>query len=318
MYFPYVRGKQFELLALKEVADIVGQAGVMTPVIEPIKAPDGGLQRCFDALRNNDVEPVLIVNPSVGDLAHEPLSEEVVNFINAFTEVPWLLGVIITERTDVEDLFAQIRSRVKSRFRIALIHNGYADDLELLQRVTRSLEREYDLISDTLRRARFRRILDSSSAVIMHDGFPAQERNAAFLDREASVFNEDIVYFREEGWQGFGDYLTVGRGWSEGGFTPRAVAIHWTYEPAPGDPIIIRHFTSESNGDIANVGGKFLEAARKLVAFLDEEGIHTRAAEVMRQHLGAGTYPGLGVVKKLSIQNHLELVSGILVRNEGL
>lgn len=148
---------------------------------------------------------------------------------------------------------------------------------------------------------------------MLRDPFPAEARNSDYLSKTESMFTEDHLFYEEEGWTGFSDYLTIGEPYSEGGFTPRAVAIHWTYEPSPGAAIMIRHFTSESDSDtIADVGGKFLQAARKLVAFLNNQGIHTRASEVMRTHLRDQTYPGLGIVKKLSIQNHLELVSGIL------
>ncbi|HBX76493.1 MAG TPA: hypothetical protein DEG43_02495, partial [Acidimicrobiaceae bacterium] len=146
--------------------------------------------------------------------------------------------------------------------------------------------------------------------------FPAEDRNSDYLPKLESMFTEDHLFYEEEGWYGFSDYVTIGEPYSESGFTPRAVAIHWTYEPIVGSPIMIRHFTSFSNHDsTADVGGKFLEAAGKLVSFLDAEGIHTHASEVMRTHFYDGTYPGLGIVKKLSVQNHLELVSGILSRS---
>lgn len=48
MYFPYLRGKQFELLALREIAPRLGYAQCVTPIIEPVRAPsDSGLDRCL-------------------------------------------------------------------------------------------------------------------------------------------------------------------------------------------------------------------------------------------------------------------------------
>jgi hypothetical protein len=183
---------------------------------------------------------------------------------------------------------------------------------ELLLELSSQLGRKFDLVDDALRQRHFRQFLANSTGVILHDGFRAEERNAGYLDREESVFTEDHLYYMEEGWGGFADYLTIGSGWTEGGFTPRAVAIHWTYQPESRAPIMIRHFTSESNGDTANVGGKFLEACAKLVRFLDERHLYGLAANTMRQHLESQTYPGLGIVKKLSVQNHLELMAAVL------
>jgi hypothetical protein len=171
------------------------------------------------------------------------------------------------------------------------------------------------VIDDRWRQRYFRALLADSAGVTLRDPFPSEDRNASYLEKDESIFTDDHLFFAEEGWVGFADYLTIGEPYNEGGFTPRAVAIHWTYEPDPGGPIMVRHFTSTNNGDTANVGGKFLEAAGKLVAFLDQHDIHTNASEVMRNQVATSSYPGLGIVKKLSIQNHLELVSGILSRS---
>lgn len=311
MYFPYLRGKQYELLALKELAPLLGGSGRIVPVIEPVKSPDGGLERCLGELWANDVEPVIVVNPSVGELSRELVSGAVASFV-AGRPRTWNLGLVISEDTDVGGLLAEFQRLFTGTYTLTLIHDGVADDLELLREETTRLGRRYDLISDELRARHYRSFRDDAGSVIMHDGFPPEERNADYLPRAESTFNEDVLYYEDDGYVGFGDYLTIGKGWTEGGFTPRAVAIHWTYQPEAGTPIRIRHFTSESNGDLANVGGKFLEAAGKLVSFLDQHEIHTGAAEIMRRHVQNGTYPGLGIVKKLSIQNHLELVAGIL------
>lgn len=316
VYFPYLRGKQYELLALKEMATTLGTSGKIIPVIEPVKAADGGLQRCLDALVGAGVKPILVVNPSVGDLRSELVSTMLAAFVDRQElRTKCRLGLLITETTNVTMLLDEYERLFPGENELALIHEGLAVNLTLLQDESLRRGRKFDLISEDLRPRHYRSFLAHSAGVIMHDGFFPEERNAAYLAREESDFAEDFLYYRDEGWQGFGDYLTIGKGWSEGGFTPRAVAIHWTYEPAPDSPIRIRHFTSESNGDIANVGGKFLEAAGKLVRFLDGNNIHTGAAEVMRKHVREQTYPGLGIVKKLSVQNHLELMAAVLERS---
>lgn len=316
MYFPYLRGKQYELLSLKEMAPTLGQSGRVTPVIEPVKSPDGGLQRCISALVNNDVRPILVANPRVGELSGQELSSELRDFV-ASQSHNLRLALLIHEETQVASLLEDYSNSFGTTHQLTLIHDktpAELDDLEYLLTRSSELGREFDLISDELRERHYRKFRHSSTstAAIMHDGFAPADRNADYLPRAESMFSEDFLYFREDGYHGFGDYLTVGHGWQDGGFTPRAVAIHWTYQPEINSPIRIRHFTSESNENIANVGGKFLEAADKLISFLDENEIQTVASQVMRQHAFARTYPGLGIVKKLSIQNHLELIADIL------
>lgn len=312
MYFPYLRGKQYELLALKERAGLLSSGGVIVPVIEPVKEPDGGLDRCLNSLRESAVEVVVIANPQVGPLSGPGIATSISNYVQQHHKVQWNIGLLIDESTDVRDLLTQFRTELPAGSDLTLIHRGVSSDPTMLLEESARLGRKFDLVDDSLRQRHFRDFLASSTGVILHDGFRAEERNAGYLDREESVFTEDHLYYKEEGWGGFADYLTVGSGWTEGGFTPRAVAIHWTYQPQPEAPIMIRHFTSVSNGDMANVGGKFLEACTKLVRFLDERNFRGPAANTMRQHLETQTYPGLGIVKKLSIQNHLELMAAVL------
>ena len=37
MYFPYLRGKQFELIAIRELAEMLAASGKIIPIIEPVK-----------------------------------------------------------------------------------------------------------------------------------------------------------------------------------------------------------------------------------------------------------------------------------------
>ncbi|MCU1584527.1 MAG: hypothetical protein JWM49_1083 [Microbacteriaceae bacterium] len=313
MYFPYLRGKQFELLALKELSPLLGQRRNVLPIIEPVRKPDGGLTRCLASLSENQLKYAVVVNPSVGELHAEMIPDAIASYVQS-VKLPGepALAVLINETTDVRATLKDYANSYGNAFPLMLIHNGLAEDLEALRTGSDGLGRAYDVIDFDVRKAYFRAF--GNDQILLRDGFERAERNADYLNRGETDFSDDHLFYATEGYAGFGDYLTIGEGYAEGGFTPRAVAIHWTYESREGGPIKIRHFTSENNGDIANVGGKFLEAAEKLVGFLDRESIHTVASEVIRQQYANGTYPGLGIVKKLSIQNHLELVSTILAR----
>lgn len=318
MYFPYLRGKQYELLALKELSGLLGDQLKVVPIIEPVRSAAGsGLDRCLVALMETSVDFVLVLNPSVGELRTQHVAPDLADYLSQQDRsATWNLGLLVDENTDVNALIASYRATAETQQRrLTLIHKGISNGLSELPALTSNLRREFDVIDDRWRRRYFRDLLTTSRGVTLRDGFPGEERNSAYLTREESVFTDDHLFYEEENWYGFSDYVTIGESYSDGGFTPRAVAIHWTYEPQSGGPVMIRHFTSESNGDTSNVGGKFLEAVGKLVAFLDAHDIHTQASEVMRAHATNSTYPGLGIVKKLSIQNHLELMSGILSRS---
>ena len=96
----------------------------------------------------------------------------------------------------------------------------------------------------------------------------------------------------------------------DGGMLPYAVAIHMTYEKNH-DEIYVRHFVSDTNDDQSNIQRKFFEATIKLKVFFANRD-RTTAIDQLIQLLDDGKYPGLGIIKKLSIKNHIELMNRIL------
>ena len=122
-----------------------------------------------------------------------------------------------------------------------------------------------------------------------------------------SDFSEEFKYYTDDNFVGFSDFLTIGDIYSESGFLPRAVAIHLSY--IENDKIKIRHFTSDSNQDSSDIGGKFAEALQKLINWCDESNIdETEGIRIFKDLHNRGHFPGLGSIKKISTINHIELV----------
>lgn len=70
MYHPYFRGKQFELLAIREMAAVLAAAGFV-PIIEPVKGALTGLERALNSLIQAGGTAIVIVNPHHGDLSKD-------------------------------------------------------------------------------------------------------------------------------------------------------------------------------------------------------------------------------------------------------
>ncbi|HAF31177.1 MAG TPA: hypothetical protein DCG75_19230, partial [Bacteroidales bacterium] len=100
--------------------------------------------------------------------------------------------------------------------------------------------------------------------------------------------------------------------YSETGFLPYAVAIHLSYVDND-KKIRIKHFVSDSNDDASDIGGKFVEALKKLVNWCVEKNIpDTIAISQFKELYRTGHFPGLGSIKKLSIMHHIELVLNLI------
>ncbi|MEY8215943.1 MAG: sce7725 family protein, partial [Colwellia sp.] len=126
MYFPYFRGKQNELILMRDNAGIIGKGGVV-PIIEPVKSNTKPLLNTIKALVTEQAEFILITNSMCGDLVDD--DDETLNN-NVVTEELMkydglVLGFILSENTKVEELIA---FAVKYKdIDIALIHFGFLD-----------------------------------------------------------------------------------------------------------------------------------------------------------------------------------------------
>lgn len=79
MCFPYLRSKQFELIALCELASShVLDGNKVIPIIEPVKRGLKSIQTALRILHPLDVKVQLIVNPQVGELAGRKTSKPIV------------------------------------------------------------------------------------------------------------------------------------------------------------------------------------------------------------------------------------------------
>ena len=65
MYFPYFRGRQYELIALRELLDNSNYSQNIIPIIEPVKASPT-LFNTIEAYVKHNRKLIIIVNPLVG------------------------------------------------------------------------------------------------------------------------------------------------------------------------------------------------------------------------------------------------------------
>lgn len=307
MYFPYVRGKQFELIALRDLCGLFPNDILKTsPVIEPVKS-SSTLKSSLKELASKNVNFNVVINPRVGDLKnnHQVIIDILTENLNHYKN--YQLAVIIDafSSRQLDTLIPFIEGLNLDYNGVTLIHNAETttENIELL---SSSLNVVYNLIYFSKTSRRYYREFEQNTRVSLDDYFKELSKNADYLDQESS-FSEEYRYYQEDGFVGFGDFITIGDNYSDSGFLPRAVAIHLSYIDGTGK-IKVKHFVSDSNGDTSDIGGKFAEALDKLVAWCNQQNIHTRAVEIFRDLKQRGHFPGLGTLKKLSIMNHIELV----------
>ena len=305
MYFPYFRGRQYELLALKELATEKLISENIIPVIEPIKITSA-LDRAVEAFGGANLPVALIYNPSVGELAGEPKAP-----LYKYLKCGYVTPSVLINDSVASCLSTLVAHGISKNNLLTVMDNR--DFLVEYTSEFQDEEPQYTLFPDE---RQIRRAVKQGK-VLFEDKFNKQQKNADYQRKEDEFFSEDHLYFKEEGYLGFGDYSIIGNDYSETGFAPRAVAIHIVYL-AIDNTLRIQHFISDSNMDISDVAGKFYEAVSKLNTWYNnrQESQLTKGLGTLLNHYKNGTYPGLPTLKKLSIMHHLELMSRFLNRGK--
>jgi len=313
MYFPYFRGRQYELLALKELAadDLLGKSVI--PIIEPIKLTTT-FATTLKVFIDNQQPIALIYNPSVGELISKLDLVETLftHFGNSSCVIPSVLfdknaKDTLQTATDIlqKTLDAVLSKGISTENLLTIIHNR--DFLDVYSENFRMTPPKYTLCPDE--RQIIRKV--NQNKVLCADRFIKQVRNADYPEDE--FFSDDHLFFQDDGYIGFGDYSIVGKDYVDKGGLPYAVAIHVIYF-SDDDTLRVRHFISDSNVDRSDVAGKYHEAVTKLANWYHtgQQQQQTAALLLFLDHAEKGYYPGLPTIKKLSMMHHLELVGKYL------
>lgn len=311
MYYPYLRGKQFELIALREFAQQIQKEFHVCPIIEPVKSGLNSLKMAINVFFSNSFRFALILNPREGDFKRQSA-----NFLADIGDLEnnldkWIPAFIYRNNATeiIETMETNDFSNVMMVFQTSVnFKDSSVEDLIKNPRL------KY-VVADFNSRATKRQLsyAQGKALIRIDDNFNELQRNADYLSIPEELFTEEPFYYKDDGFDGFSDYTALPSSFKESGMLPYAVAIHMTYQKM-SEEIYIRHFVSDSNEDNTNIQRKFFEADTKLEQFYRKHENTTASIELV-QMLQEERYPGLGVVKKLSIKNHLELIEGILSKS---
>ncbi len=308
MYFPYLRGKQFELIALREGSGLLAKNRTkVSPIIEPVK-DSTTFKTTISDLKNKNVNFTVIINPKVGDLQGSTssiltvISKELSGYKN------FQLGIILSGKENHKNLITTLKKFDSILHGLTLIHNATYDNIDdIVSDYSSAIPVKYNVVHFGKTSRRYYRNFDSSTIVELDDYFSSQQKNSDYKHFDESDFSEEHIFYKKDGFIGFSDFLTIGDNYSESGFLPYAVAIHLSYSDST-DKIKVKHFVSDSNDDTSDVAGKFEEALKKLISWCKVEKFKTSAVDSFKELYDSGHFPGLGTIKKLSILNHIEVV----------
>jgi hypothetical protein len=312
MYYPYLRGKAHELLAITRTAPQMATSGKVVPILEPVREKIARLETAVKVATDAGASVIIITNPQVGELAGSTNALSRSNLGPALQANPQTIpGFIVEPTTRASHINAFLR-RYHNRD-ICVVHNAISgDSANVVTSLNLFPQHITHVLSDTAVPQGYRRSLTTGSKVMLQDRFRPMPRNADYPPED--FFSDSHLTFSAEGYNGFSDYSIVGKGFREQGGAAHAVAIHHVYKKSSTDEVWIKHFLSDDMDGPTDPGGKFRQALRKLARFSrsDSFSSSTVACQEFLDLHARGHFPGLGVVKQLSIRHHLELAALIL------
>lgn len=306
VYYPYFRGRQNELLAIRHCAGTIARSDFV-PIIEPVKESFKGLERALDELQKANAKAVVIGNPEHGD--HSLNSNPVVQFLSAnYPQVE--VGIMARQEYDAAGLANSCKGFLNANRDVTLIHAGFSDGLGLSNELGDAASRIRHVYVESRTGRLYRSHFRVGERVLLGNGF---EQRINRKHPPLELFSDLHLTYPVDGMNGFGDYLMVGDEYSESGGPAYAVAIHLTFiDPKKEQQMFIHHFVSDTVDTPTDPAGKFAEALEKLVREVNAPGSpifrSTALAEFLDLHLRQH-FPGLGSVKKLSMIHHIETLA---------
>lgn len=307
VYHPYFRGKQYELITVREVAPLLA-ASEFVPIIEPVKEALGGLDRTLRSICDADGGAVVVVNPHHGD--HSENGEDISALLKErFSGKPEIAaGVLLKKSMTTAEALACCEEHQENG--LTLVHAGFTSAKALAEGLGDQLSNTRHIFFEQDCGKLYRKHFAECERILLRDGFE-RRRGRDYPDVE--LFSDLHITYDEEGMNGFGDFLTVGDDYSESGGPAYTVVIHLTFiDPDKDNAMYIYHFKSKRRDTPTDPAGKFKEALDVMIRKLNTLESHileTDAVREFRQLHAKKHFPGLGYVKKLSMKHHIETLA---------
>jgi hypothetical protein len=307
VYHPYLRGKQYELITVRELAPLLKTAG-FCPVIEPVREDLSGLGKALSAVVDAGGKAIVIVNPHHGALsgAAEPLTELLKDNILDWPGIS--AGILLKQNMALEEIIEYYEEHAPHA--PVLIHAGFGEAKALADKLGKLTQDHTHIFFEDFCGKLYQKHFKGANRILLRDGFKRMRNRDYDL---VEPFSDLHATFRDEGMDGFGDFLIVGDEYSEGGGPAYAITIHLTFiDPDQDDLMQIYHFKSKRTDTPKDPAGKFAEALAAMMRVLNDpksKVLDTDAVKEFRMLHEQGHFPGLGYVKKLSMSHHIETLA---------
>jgi hypothetical protein len=305
MYYPILKAKRHELNTLYDLSSRL-DAAKYRPVIEPVNSSVREVIDVVEELYKYSVVPLVVINPSQGYYS-SATSVNVFGQLQANAKSANKFTPCIKVRDSSDSVSLSLLAMFPGAA-VYLENDALMSSVAVLNAASFIILNQQKVDSD---------IVDQLDRVVLYaDSFAKKKRNADYAD-SSFYTNLHVSYKKRKNAIGFGDFTVMAEEFSESGGPAYVVAIHASHIDAVlPNSMQVRHFLSTTGGMLpTNPGGKYLEALDKLIGF---DSINpgffdpTLGMSEFKVSHATGHYPGLGIVKEMSMKHHIESVCNFI------
>lgn len=303
-YFPFFRGKQNELLALKSLASKIAESEKIIPIVEPVNwnsTTQGAIREFLDSA----MRFLLICNPAKGEFSadHAGLTKKIVES-GLMSSRDWTPALRVDTATQAGEV-KRFREKYSS-FRVAFIYDGRPRRSTALDQIQKARVAHHVFMGNRVDRD-YVHSIPAKKRVIIEERFRRQARNAEYPDIE--LFTDRNTRAGNPRDIDFGDFSIVGDYYTKTGGPAHAVALHHVHFDRNSSMLLVTHFKSDRRHAAVDTSGKTFEALDHLVTGLRRRRpSNTSACREYRELHAVQRFRGLGYMKRLAIKHHLEVI----------
>jgi hypothetical protein len=309
MFFPYFRGKLFEIQAVEAVAPQLVTAGNVLPIIEPVANNWNRLRLALEA----NLMVGVITNPQIGYYSKPRPREQRVQqpmplkASRVFANPNAIWGFIIDAKTKADEVNAFVADCPRRKMFIVMSAPTAAGMDDPIPPAVAS-NPDYLVVNH-------RAVTPSMPATVSVDltnAFTAQQANLYYPPDEFYT-NRHMTIAADAEYDHFGDYSMVGTAFRQGsGRNANNVALHHIYTTGPKPSNLrIKHYVSRA---LPSVEAMWMDALTQLVndlpnlSALSPLNDTATVTDYVALHKSEA-FPNLGKMKELAIRHHLLLMT---------
>lgn len=283
MYYPYFRGKQFDLFALTTLVEQKRLSSQILPIIEPVKNSNA-LKKFIHLFQKENQPFYLIQNPQAGDF----LTEEGLLYLNALS----LKKAVIVEQP-IETLSEEPELFVIGNSTPVLESDWQSNQTKVL------IPKEFRLLQKV-----------KGEKILSQDVFTRLPKSSFYQECQDEFFSDTHLTFQKSGFIGFSDFSIDSRVYYEHSYPSKRLSLHLVYFDS--NQLRIHHFISGE--DSPTQKDKFFELMNAINDWTDKlcGKEMTLGIELLLEAVAKNKFPGMGVMRKAAVMHHMELMSRYL------